>query len=92
MASIWADVESWPGGTLTLGWVKDDRDPLASQTIAPKEKRRIWVLNFEQELASRATLILEGQWQEGEREGGFVDASEEEYSSRTVRVMMDVEF
>jgi hypothetical protein len=92
MASIWVDVESWPGGTLTLGWVKDDRDPLASQTIAPKEKRRIWVLNFEQELAARATLILEGQWQEGEREGDSVDPGEEEYSSRTVRVMMDVEF
>jgi len=87
MASVWADVEAWPGGIVTLGWVKDDRDPLA-----PEERRRTWVVSVQQDLAARAFLFVEAQWLQGEREGNDVPAAEEEYSSQTVRVMMDVEF
>lgn len=92
LASFWADATIWPGVILTVGWVKDDRDPLPLQTTAPQERRRIWVVGLEQELATRASLLLECQWSEGEDEGEMVLPSEEEHSSRTLRVMVDAEF
>ena len=57
-----------------------------------EERRRTWVASVQQDLAARAFLFVEAQWLQGEREGNDVPAAEEEYSSQTVRVMMDVEF
>lgn len=107
MASVWADLLLWPGGTLMGGWVRDDRDPLKTQRVyrdpgdnesaVPAENRSTRVVSFEQELWSRCLLILEAQWISGERvwEGappGLPEAEPEEYESRTLRAMVDVEF
>ncbi|MBM3317059.1 MAG: hypothetical protein FJY75_04320, partial [Candidatus Eisenbacteria bacterium] len=107
MASLWADLLLWPGGTLMGGWVRDDRDPLPSQraflnpedhrSAIPAENRRTKVLGFEQELRPRCLLILEAQWVDGERAWtgappGLEEAPPEAYGSRTFRAMLDVEF
>ncbi|MCK4413862.1 MAG: redoxin domain-containing protein [Candidatus Eisenbacteria sp.] len=94
MTSLWADAALWPGGVLTAGWVRDERDPLAVQTETLREERRTLVVGLEQELAPRCVLLLEGQFLDGVREpvddaAGLI---EEDYSTRTLRVMLDVEF
>ncbi|MFH1144320.1 MAG: TlpA disulfide reductase family protein, partial [Candidatus Eisenbacteria bacterium] len=92
MASLWADAAPWASTTLTLGWIKDDRDPLPLQSSAPAEERRIWIASAEFELGPRAVLMIEAQWLKGTRLGDEVEPAEKEYSSRTVRMMLDVEF
>lgn len=96
MRSIWLDFAAWPHGTLMVGGVWDDRDPLeAQEAIILQEDRRIWceerrtlVVSLEQELAPRCVLMLEAQFLEGSRGEDAV----EEYASRTLRALLDVEF
>ncbi len=90
MTSLWLDCEVWPGGTLMAGWVGDERKPLAAQAFTPREERRTLVLSAEQELAARCTLLLEAQFLDGTRQ--LEDEPDEEYSSRTIRCLVDVDF
>jgi peroxiredoxin len=99
LASLWIDALIWEGGTLMGGWVRDDRDPLAAQGAlsepVPREERRTTVVSFEQELAPRCLLMIEAQFLKGRREdaaAGAGDALINEYTTRTLRAMIDVEF
>ncbi|MBD3236956.1 MAG: redoxin domain-containing protein [Candidatus Eisenbacteria bacterium] len=84
-ASVWVDGLLWRGGTLMVGGVIDDRDLPGAEYGA--EKQEILILSFVQELAPRCSLILEGQRLDGRRE-----ENDEEYSSTTLRTMLDVAF
>jgi peroxiredoxin len=84
-ASVWVDGIVWSGGTLMVGGVVDDRDMPGAQYGG--ERQEILILSFVQELAPRCSLILEAQLLDGTRE-----ENDEEYSSTTLRTMLDVEF
>jgi hypothetical protein len=87
MGSVWFDNEIWSGGVFTAGWVTDQREPLTSQAGLGlgKETRRTWIAGFEQELAPKCLLMLEAQFLRGE-------SGRDEYETRTLRAMVDVEF
>jgi hypothetical protein len=98
MLGLWADCDPWPGGTALLGWLRDEREPLRSQGSVPHDMRRTLVVGLEQRLAPRCTLGIEVQDVAGE---GLVLEDESlppdrlqphDYSLRTLRCMLDVEF
>lgn len=91
MGSLWLDDELWRGGVLMAGWVSDRREPLASQASLGEETRRTWVIGFEQELAPKCLLMLEAQFLHGET-AGVGGAADDEYETRTLRAMVDVEY
>jgi len=91
MGSLWLDEELWRGGVVTAGWVTDQREPLAAQPALGKETRRTWVLGLEQTLAPNCLLMLEAQFLHGESEDAGGTAYDE-YDTRTLRVMVDVEY
>lgn len=84
-ASVWVDGIVWDGGTLMIGGVVDDRDLPGAEYGA--EKQETLIVSFVQELAPRCSLILEAQMLDGTRQD-----NDEEYSSTTLRTMLDVEF
>ncbi len=99
LASLWIDALIWDGGTLMGGWVRDDRDPLDAQAAlsepVPREERRTTVISFEQELAPRCLLMIEAQFLKGRREDAAVGgdgALINEYTTRTLRALIDFEF
>lgn len=91
MGSVWFDDELWRGGVIMAGWVRDQREPLASQTSLGKETRRTWVVGLEQTLAPKCMLMLEAQFLHGES-AGVGGAADDEYETRTLRAMVDVEY
>jgi hypothetical protein len=88
-ASVWLDGIVWPGGTLMVGGVLEDRNLPTSEV--GKEKQKIFIASFVQELAPRCSLVLETQLLDGSRDNKTTDTVEE-YTSTTIRAMLDVEF
>jgi hypothetical protein len=86
LGSVWLDNEIWPGGVVSVGWITDQRRPLASQTLVGTETRRTWIADIQQRLAPRCLLLLEAEFLHGD--AGRTDA----YDTRTVRAMVDVAF
>lgn len=84
-ASVWVDGRVWPGATFMVGGVREDRN--IPNDLLGKQKQDILVLSLVQELFARCSLILETQLLDGSRKDGA-----EEYTSTTVRSMLDVSF
>ncbi len=105
-ASIWADADLWSGGVLTLGGVFEDRDlfhpEVRASTIGElgPRKQNVVVLSFEQQIAPRCLLRLEGDWLEGEWLEGVSDEGDpptyatymRDYASRVIYVLLEFEF
>jgi len=93
LASLWGDLVLWSGGTLMVGWVGDDRDPLPGQGELLREERDTILVTLEQELAPDCLIFLEAQLLDGHRGNAATPVTEQEnYETETIRCMIDVRF